>query len=162
MDVSRYNYSESLTIQRSAAELYAIVSDVSRMGDLSPVSQAGAWDDPARAGQEGAWFTGHNAVGDVTWDTRCKVVVSKPGREFTFINFGPVGDVELVRWGFTFEEEPDGTNVTESWQVLPAYPEFVRHGNETMDVKARIDGMEVMAKEGIGTTLANLKRLAES
>ncbi len=162
MDVSSYNHSETIRIACRSADLYAIVSDVTRVGDLSPVCQSGIWDDAAQAGKTGAWFTGHNAIGDVSWDTRCKVVASDPGREFSFVNFGPAGDVELVRWGFTFEEEGDGTDVTESWQVLPAYPDFVRAGDQNLDVKSRIDGMAQMARDGMTATLANLKRVAES
>ncbi len=161
MDVSGYNYTESVSISRPAADLYAIVCDVGRCGELSPVCESGAWDDGAHAGEVGAWFTGHNAIGDISWDTRCQVVAARPGREFAFVNFGPNGDLALVRWGYTFEEEPDGTRVTESWQVLPAYPDFVSGGDETFDVRARIDGMAQMAEDGIKTTLANLKRLAE-
>ena len=162
MDVSSYNYSETISVNRSPADLYAMVSDVGGVGDLSPVCQSGSWDDAARAGTVGAWFTGHNAIGDITWDTRCKVVDARPGKEFTFVNFGPNGEAELVRWSYTFAEQSGGTVVTESWQVLPAYPEFVSDGDDGVDVEARIDGMAQMAKEGIGTTLANLKRIAES
>jgi hypothetical protein len=162
VDVSGYNYSESISVDRSPAELFAMVSDVGRVGDLSPVCQAGIWDDVGQAGKVGAWFTGHNAIGDFGWDTRCQVVASTPGREFTFVNFGPDGDTELVRWSYTFVEESGGTVVTEAWQVLPAYPAFVSAGDEEFDVKGRIDGMAQMAREGIGATLANLKRIAES
>lgn len=162
MDVSSYNHSESISINRSPEDLHAMVSDVGGAGGLSPVCQSGTWDDATHAGKVGAWFTGHNAIGDVRWDTRCKVVASTPGKEFTFVNFGPNGDAELVRWSYTFVKEPRGTVVTESWQVLPAYPVFVSAGNEDVDVKARIDGMALMAKDGIGATLANLKRIAES
>jgi len=162
MDVSGYNYVESISIDRSPADLYAMVSDVGHVGDLSPVCVSGTWDDAADAGRVGAWFTGHNALGDFTWDTRCKVVAAEPAREFTFVNFGPNGDAELVRWSYTFVEESGATVVTESWQVLPAYPAMVSAGDDTFDVKGRIDGMAQMAKEGIGTTLANLKRIAES
>jgi Polyketide cyclase / dehydrase and lipid transport len=162
MDVSSYNHSETMRINRSPADLYAIVSDVTRVGDLSPVCQSGTWDDAARAGETGAWFTGHNAIGDFSWDTRCRVVVSDPAREFSFVNLGPDGDAELVRWGYTFQKDGDGTNVTESWQVLPAYPDFVSAGDPNFDVEARIDGMAQMARDGITATLANLKRIAES
>jgi hypothetical protein len=67
-----------------------------------------------------------------------------------------------LRWGYTFEPAGDGTTVTESWQVLPSYPEFVSGGDPNMDVAARIDGMAQMARDGIPETLANLKRVAES
>jgi hypothetical protein len=162
MDVSGYNHSESISITRSPADLYAMVINVGRVGDLSPVCQSGTWDDASRAGEVGAWFTGHNAIGDLRWDTRCKVIVARPDKEFSFVNCGPNGEAELVRWSYTLAEEADGTRVTESWQVLPAYPTFVSAGDEHIDVKARIDGMAQMAKEGIATTLANLKRQAET
>jgi hypothetical protein len=162
MDVSPYSHSETISINRPSADLYAIVSDVTRAGELSPVCQLGTWDDPAQAGQVGAWFTGHNAIGEVSWDTRCKVIVADPNHYFAFINFGPDGDDELVRWGFSLEERSGGTEVTESWQILPAYPDFVRAGDQNIDVRARIDGMAQLARDGITATLANLKRIAES
>ena len=162
MDVSGYNHSDSITISRPPEDVYAIVSDVTRMGEVSPVCRSGAWDDPDERGKKGAWFTGHNAIGEFTWDTHCKVVAAEPGREFTFINHGPNGDAELVRWGYTFEPEGNSTKVTESWQVLPAYPDFVMAGDPKLDVKARVEGMAQMAQDGIKDTLANLKRVAEA
>lgn len=162
MDVAGYHHSDSITIDRSPEDVYAIVSDITRMGELSPVCTSGAWDDAAQAGKEGASFVGHNAIGEYTWETHCKVVAAEPSREFAFINQGLNGDVELVRWGYTFEPEGDGTKVTESWQVLPAYPDFVSAGDPNLDVAARIDGMAQMARDGIKDTLANLKRVAEA
>ncbi len=162
MDVSRYNHSDSIIISRSPEDVYAIVSDVTRIGELSPVCRSAAWDDPDKAGTEGAWFTGHNAIGEFTWDTHCRVAVAEPGRAFAFINYGPSGDTELVRWGYKFEPEGDATKATESWQVLPAYPDFVSAGDPKLDVMARIEGMAQMARDGIKDTLANLKQVAES
>jgi len=162
MDVSGYNHSDSIAIGRVPEDVYAIVSDVTRIGELSPVCRSGEWDDPHQAGQVGAWFTGHNAIGELTWDTHCQVVAAEPGREFTFINHGLNGDAELVRWGYTFEPQGDGTRATESWQVLPAYPDFLMAGDLSRDVKPQIEGMAQMARDGIRDTLANLKRLAEA
>ena len=162
MDISGYHKTDSITIDRSPDDVYAIVADVTRIGELSPICQSSAWDDPAQAGKDGATFVGHNAIGDITWDTHCKVVAADPGREFAFINCGQDGKRELVRWGYTFEPEGSGTKVTESWQVLPAYPDMVTEGSPDADVKQRIDGMQQMALDGMRDTLANLKRVAES
>ena len=162
MDVSSYQHTGSISIDRPPAEVYAIVSDVPRTGEQSPVCQGGTWDDAAQAGAVGAWFTGHNAIGDMKWDTHCQVIAADPGREFAFINHGPSGDAELVRWGYTFEPEGSGTKATESWQVLPAYPDFVQGRDPEMDVTGRLDGMAQLARDGIRDTLANLKRIAES
>ena len=52
--------------------------------------------------------------------------------------------------------------MTESWQLLPAYPDFISAGSPDVDVKARIEGMAEMARDGIRDTLASLKRVAES
>jgi carbon monoxide dehydrogenase subunit G len=162
MDLSKYRHSDSITIRRSPDAVYAIVSDVTRIGELSPVCKSAAWDDPSRAAAEGAWFTGHNAIGELTWDTRCRVAVAEPGREFTFVNHGADGEVELVRWGFVLDPDGDDTRVTETWEILSAYPDFVRAGDAGADVAARLDGMAQMAREGIAETLGNLKRVAES
>jgi carbon monoxide dehydrogenase subunit G len=162
VDVSGYRHSDQITIARPPEAVYAIVSDVSRVGELSPVCQSASWDDPDAAGREGAWFTGHNVIGDVSWDTHCKVVAADPGREFAFVNHGPNGDVELVRWGYVFAPDGDGTRVTEAWELLPAYPGFVSGGDPNLDVSARLDGMAQLARDGIQETLGNLKRIAES
>ena len=162
MDVTGYHHSDSITINRPPANVYALVCDVTRIGELSPVCQSATWDDPAHAGEPGAWFTGHNVIGELTWDTHCEVVTAEPDQEFAFINHGRNADRDLVRWGYTFEPDGDATVVTESWQVLADYPDFVLSGDPNADVAARIDGMAQMALDGIKDTLANLKRVAEA
>lgn len=161
MDVSHFRHSDSISIDRPPADVYAIVTDLDRMGELSPVYQGGEWDDPATAGTVGAWFTGHNAIGDLTWDTRCEVTVAEPGRAFTFVNHGGEAKRDLVQWGYELEPDRDGTKVTETWQVLGDYPAFVLEGDPDADVAKRIDGMAQLARDGITDTLANLKRVAE-
>ena len=41
MDVSAYHHEDSVTIERDPAAVYAIISDVSRIGELSPYG--GGW-----------------------------------------------------------------------------------------------------------------------
>src|SRR5205823_2795371 len=106
------------------------------MGELSPVCTGGEWEDPPSAAVAGAWFRGHNAINDFTWTTRCQVEVAEPGVEFAFVNHGPSGDQALVRWGFTLTPVEGGTDVTESWQVLPSYEDFVLSGDPNADVTA--------------------------
>lgn len=162
MDLAAYQHADSIEIDRPPADVYAIVSDVTRFGDLSPVCSGGAWDDPAAAGTVGAWFTGSNAIGEFTWDTRCEVIEVEPDRRFTFVNHGGDGTRDLVQWGYELEPTGDGTRVTETWRVLDDYPAFVREGAPDADVAARLDGMAEMARTGITETLASLKRIAEA
>src|SRR6185437_7354900 len=107
-------YSESIVIDRSPDDLYRMISDVTRMGEWSPVCKACWWDD-GDGPRVGAWFTGHNESPERDpWETRSQVVAASPGSEFAFTVGGT-----WTRWGYTFVRVGDGTRVTESWEVLP-------------------------------------------
>jgi len=160
MDLSEYRHNESITIDRPAEEIYDLVADVSKMGSWSPVCTGGEYDADNQT-----WFTGHNAIGEFTWSTRCEVVAAERGREFAFVNHGTDGKSKLVRWGFQFEPASTGTRVTQMWQVLPEYADFVRSGKPAAtdaDVAGAIDGMKGLALTGMPETLAKLKAEAES
>lgn len=149
------SYSESIVIARSPEDLYDLVSDVTRMGEWSPICAACWWDDGA-APRAGAWFTGRNEVPGRTWETRSQVEVAEPGREFAWAVGGA-----WVRWGYTFTPVDGGTQVTESWEFLPAgiarFEE--RYG---ADAQAQIANRTEAAHAGIPVTLAAIKRTAES
>ena len=57
-----------------------MVSDVTRIGEWSPVCKACWWDEGSAA-HVGDWFTGRNVLPDRTWETRSEVIVAKRGRE---------------------------------------------------------------------------------
>ena len=111
-DTELPRHSDHITIARPPDEVYAMVSDVTRMGEWSPVCKACWWDDGDSA-RVGAWFTGRNEQPERTWETRCEVIAADPGREFTFL----VGGTEspFARWSYTFAAVDDGTELTESW-----------------------------------------------
>ncbi len=113
-DESIRSHQESVTVEASAEALYDLVSDIGRTGEWSPVCTTCWWDDEARAGQVGAWFTGRNVLPTRTWETRSEVVAAQPGREFAWVVGG-----SFVRWGFTMAASSSGTLLTESWQFLP-------------------------------------------
>jgi hypothetical protein len=149
------SYSESIVIARSPEALYDLVSDVTRMGEWSPVCTACWWDDEA-APRAGAWFTGRNEVPGRTWETRSEVVVAERGQEFAFVVGGA-----WVRWGYTFIPVDGGTRVTESWEFLPAgLARFEERYAD--DAQAQIADRAEAARTGIPVTLAAIKRTAES
>lgn len=55
-----------------------MVSDVTRMGEWSPVCRACWWDEGAGP-RVGAWFTGRNELPERTWETRSVMVAAEPG-----------------------------------------------------------------------------------
>ena len=147
--------SESLAIDRPAEDLYDMVSDVTRMGEWSPVCRACWWDEGAGPAA-GSWFTGRNELPDRTWETRSLVVAAERGREFAFVVGG-----SLVRWGYTFAPRDGATLVTETWKFLPdgiaLFQE--RYGDAA---PAEIDKRSEAARTGMPATLRAIKLAAES
>ncbi|MGY1619585.1 SRPBCC family protein [Geodermatophilus sp. SYSU D00691] len=135
-------------------ELYDLVADVTRTGEWSPVCVACWWDDGA-SGRVGDWFTGRNETPARTWETRSRVVAADRGREFAFVVGG-----SLVRWRYTFRPVEGGTELTESWEFLPAGLALFaeRYG---ADADAQVADRTRAAHEGIPATLAAIKRIAE-
>ena len=153
--MSSLSYSESIVVARSPEDLYDMVSDVTRMGEWSPVCTACWWED-GLGPQPGAWFTGRNELPERTWETRSQVVAADRGREFAFVVGG-----SWVRWGYTFTPVDGGTQVTESWEFLPdGVARF--HNRFGNDAPAQIADRAQAARHGIPVTLAALKKSAES
>lgn len=148
------SYAESTVIDASADDLYAMVSDVTRMGTWSPTCRRCWWDDGAGP-EVGAWFTGHNETPERVWETRSQVVVADPGREFAFVVGG-----SRVRWGYTFTPVEHGTRVTESWRFLPDGIALF-HERYGEDAEAQIAARTEAAHRDIPATLAALRQAAE-
>lgn len=157
MELTTYRHTESVVVAASPEEVYDLVADVTRMGEWSPECTGGEWDDDTRT-----WFTGSNTRGDRTWQTRCRVDAAERGREFTFVNCGFDGESDLVRWSYTFTPVDGGTEVSESWQVLDAYPAFMAKLAPTLDLAGYLDGVLPATRQGMAHTLARLKAAAES
>jgi len=153
--MSNLSYSDSILVARSAECLYDMVSDVTRIGEWSPVCKACWWDEGSSA-RAGDWFTGSNTTADRTWETRSEVVVAERGREFAFVVGG-----SYVRWGYTFSVVGEGTKVTESWEFLPGGVALFKE-KFGADAQTQISSRTKAAHDGIPVTLAALKRTAES
>ena len=153
--MSELTHSESIVVARPAGELYDLVSDVTRMGEWSPVCRACWWDEGSGP-EVGAWFTGRNEVPGRTWETRSQVVAADPGREFAWV----VGDF-FARWGYRFTEVEAGTLLTESWEFLPAGIALFgeRYGPTAAE---EVADRTRTAKQGIPVTLAAIKAAAEA
>lgn len=148
-------HAESIDVARPPEILYDMVSDVTRMGEWSPICTACRWDDGAGP-TPGSWFTGRNEVPGRVWETRSQIEVAERPREFTFV----VGE-GFVRWSYTFAHADGGTRLTESWEFLPAgIARFhERYGD---DAEAQIADRIAAAHRGIPETLAAIKRAAEA
>src|SRR6478609_8884918 len=111
---------DSVTVHMDATPeaVWALVSDVTKIGRYSPETFEAEWLDGATGPAVGARFRGHvkrNGIGPVYW-TGCVVTACVPGREFAF-GVGQPGKTPLNIWGYRLEPSGDGTDVTESFQL---------------------------------------------
>jgi hypothetical protein len=135
--------------------VYAMVSDVTRMGSWSPETTSCRWLGGATGPAVGAAFRGTNKRGPLLWQTTCTVTAADPGRRFAFdVAFGPA---PIASWAYDLEPlGAGGTRVTESWTDR-------RHGSMRL-ASVPVMGIRDRAghnRRGMQATLAALKRAAE-
>ena len=154
-DDARFALSESIEIAASPLEVYALVSDVTRTGEWSPICRECWWDE-GDGPRVGAHFTGRNHDLGRTWETHSTIVAADPGRAFAWdVNGG------LVRWGYLLEPSASGTRLTEWWDFTEDARAYF-HDKYGDGAQAEIDNRVAAAHEGVPATLAAIKRIVES
>jgi hypothetical protein len=138
-------------VERTAAELYEMVSDVTRMGQWSPETVKCGWIGGATGPAVGARFKGTNKRGLLRWSTKPKVVAADPGKEFAF----ETGD---TRWTFRFEASGSGTDLTESFEMIKDELALIAFASRYL---ARIPDRKADLEEGMRLTLDQIKAAAE-
>ena len=139
-------------------KLYAMISDVTRMGEWSPETVQCRWLDGATGPAVGARFKGSNRRGLVRWSTKPRVVAADPGREFAFVVDLAVFQREMTTWRYRFEPAADGgTDVTESFEMMNDLPWYIAFGERRMGIKDRKADLEA----GMQRTLERIKAVAE-
>src|SRR5437763_13574367 len=107
----------SVRVDAAPEKVFALVSDVTRIGEFSPETFEGEWLDGASGPALGARFRGHvrrNGRGPVYWTT-CTVTAYEPPREFAFtVDFAgsPVNT-----WGYRVRPDGTGADVTEFFEL---------------------------------------------
>ena len=151
VDLAAFNLSRTVVVPVDPLRAYAMVSDVTRMGEWSPVCKVCTWDDGAGP-SVGSWFTGKNIAGEREWETHCEVVTATPGEEFAWIVGGR--DDGVTRWGYRFRAVDGGTEVEESWHISRL--------RQPMDEMTDEQGARLVSRtvQSVEETLANLRVVA--
>lgn len=105
----------SRVIAAPADVLYAMVTDLPRMGEWSPENVGGTWrrgSGPTVGGR----FKGRNKRGWRRWTTNVEVTAAEPGRLFEFLVHLVWPLTYLVTWGYRFEPQSGSTLVTQYHQ----------------------------------------------
>ncbi|MBA3744199.1 SRPBCC family protein [Sporichthya sp.] len=149
--------SATTEIAAPAEKVYAMVTDLPRMGEWSPDNRGGDWKGGAAVATPGAVFKGRNQNGKKKWSGVVKVTdVTIPSR-FAFTTI--VGPMQIGTWSYDIEPTATGCKVTESW-VDKRNPVF------SLPILGKlitgVSDRPTHNKAAMETTLANLKKSAES
>jgi uncharacterized protein YndB with AHSA1/START domain len=143
--------SVSTDVAAPPEKVWALVADVTRMGEWSPECYTASWDDGSNAPAVGAHFSGTNKAGDYEWTVPCEITECEPGKVFEFV--APRGVETVTRWRYEFAANASGgTTLTESFDApLINVP----------GTGANFDGRFEMLCAACEATLANIKAAAE-
>jgi uncharacterized protein YndB with AHSA1/START domain len=109
----------SLHMEAPPERVWALASDVTRIGEFSPETFEAAWTRGSTGPEVGASFKGHvkrNGVGPTYWSA-CRVTACVPNELFEF-QVGTKG-VTMTNWGYRLAPEGTGTRVTEYYRIEP-------------------------------------------
>jgi uncharacterized protein YndB with AHSA1/START domain len=144
--------SATIQIQAPPEKVYAMITDVTRMGEWSPECVKAEWVGDATGPAVGARFKGHNKLNWlIRWSTTPTVKVADPGREFTFETGKP--GKEQTRWTYRFAPMDGGTELSESFEAL-TYSGFQKLTAKPEKRAAKLTG-------DIQQTLERIKSAAE-
>lgn len=147
--------SVSTEIAAPAERVWAMVSDVTRMGEWSPETEGAEWVGGATGPVRGAKFRGTNRNGRKSWKTGATVIAAEPGRRFSF-RVAAAG-LKVSEWHYAFESTPGGCTVTETW--------VDQRGGLARVLGKPVSGVEDRAehnRQGMAKTLERLKAAAEA
>ena len=143
----------SITIDCSVSEVFAAITDVTRMGEWSPENTGARWVD-AVGPALGAKFEGDNEakLGPLTlkkWTTTSEVTAFEEPAVFEFVAEG------YTKWRYEFSEGASGTTVTET----VSYPAYSGIQKVLFNV---LGSRQKQIVRGMEKTLAQLKASLES
>jgi len=142
-------------INAPAEQVWAMVSDVTRMGEWSPETEGATWLGGATSAAPGVKFRGTNRNGKKKWDTVAKIVAAERGRVLAFrVAAGPL---KVAEWRYAFEPTANGCQVTETW--------IDQRGVVVKTLGKMLTGVDDRAehnRSGMEQTLERLKSAAEA
>ncbi|HEY9566043.1 MAG TPA: SRPBCC family protein [Nocardioides sp.] len=149
----------SVQIEAPPEKIWALVSDVTRIGEFSPETFEAKWTHGATGPAVGARFKGHvkrNGVGPTYWTpctvTRCEEPGTDGKAQFEFsvgLDKNPVNN-----WGYRIAPSGSGSLVTEYFRLTPAW--YLR---AYWLVLGRLRGRT--NERGMRTTLTRMKEVLE-
>ena len=151
---------DSVTVEIDAPpeEVYALVTDISRMGEWSPECRSCSWKGGVTSPAVGARFKARNkGRRGPSWYNTPTVTVADPGRTFAFNRSGP--GIGSYTWTYELEPTERGTRLTESYDVDRPLPKVMSWMTEKWVGSSDRDAD---LRQGMETTLERIKAAAEA
>lgn len=143
----------SIDIDAPPAAVWAVVSDLKRMGEWSP--QCKKMVVFGRGIKKGTRTLNINAAGKMHWPTTAKVVDFEPNKKIAF----RIVENRSI-WSYELEETPSGTRLTESRRTPNGLSKF-----SSVAIEKGMGGtadFEASLERGIQKTLTRIKSEVEA
>jgi uncharacterized protein YndB with AHSA1/START domain len=144
-----------VTIEAPIADVWELVSDVTRVGEWSGECRGCVWEDGSDAAARGARFRGRNRRGGLRWSRLNEVTDVEPPRRLEWRTVPRFPYPDSVQWVLSLEEAAGGTTVTESFEVVKI-PKVMEWGIGVVMPAHRDRSAD------LGEDLARLKQVVES
>lgn len=150
--VPAFDLTVSRVVAADPATVWAVLSDLTRMGELSPETTTTSYLDGATAPAPGVRFRGRNKVRLLSWTTVCTVHEVEAERLLRFESSPP----SRSTWTYRLELVPEGTLVTETMTKQNEQPAPVRLLQSLVGVRDR----HASLRQGMEATLERLEAAA--
>ena len=162
MATTMVDITESVDIAAPEERVWELVSDFSRHPEFAgpkSITKKVDFTGPPHAGDR---FVAHEQFGPQKFDAPSDITVVEEKRDLAWESFPPMkdenrGDGGKVRWSYHLEPQGAGTRLTHHMEVLePA------KGALPLKAMYAVLRLPTKQREGVRTTLANIKTAAES
>jgi uncharacterized protein YndB with AHSA1/START domain len=107
-------------VDASVQDVWAVISDVTRVGEWSHECSSAEWtSEPGRAAP-GARFRGGNRAGWLRWSRSCEIVAVDEPREIVWRTVPSWRFPDSTQWRVALQPTDRGTRITQTFHVLRA------------------------------------------
>jgi uncharacterized protein YndB with AHSA1/START domain len=111
-----------VTTDASPESVWAVVSDVTRVGDWSHECRGSDWIDGATSARPGARFRGRNKLNWRSWSRVNEVVKADAPHELAWKTIATTLFPDSTQWTITLEPVDGGTRIVQRYEVVKLGP----------------------------------------
>ena len=115
--IARTGHAEAVSAA-APEEVWAVLADVTRVGEWSGECRRAVWTGSARAAVPGARFRGFNRSGWIRWRRDNEIVAADAPRELAWRTLPALRFPDSTEWRFRLEPHGDGTRIVQSYRLL--------------------------------------------